>query len=499
MAFDEFVGPESSLPYYFQRIRGHVLSSYPVLPGLMNVPVYAVARLAGVPLYANRFRLSGVTAAFVVSLSTLLMYRCLLAVCTGEGSALFFTLAYFFGTCVWSVAGKGLFQHGPSVLFLALALLLLLRDRPVSTAFAGAALGFAVISRSTNLLIAIALAIFVLRYRRSRTGLASFVCLAAVPALFHAAYAWRYFGTPFTSAQPVTAGRFSGDPVAGLAGLLMSPSRGLFVLSPFFLFCIPAAVAAFRRGQPPFFRYLVVACLSEIFLYSFWDSWWGGHSFGYRLLIELVPLLILVLASQWSELRRIPAAAALFSILLLVSVGVQVLGVSAYPSRFNANIDRETWRLWEVTGSELHQEIRKVLHRAEEAGEHTPAPGPVWWSESVDDPSILGYLEWPRDGVILRKDLMIRGWAGSGDGGVEVQAVLNPGQQTIPVNRFGRQDVCTVFPELRDCALIGFAATVPAARPTLREYALVIEIRDPRRRVRRIGPVYFRWHGRPGD
>jgi hypothetical protein len=210
-------------------------------------------------------------------------------------------------------------------------------------------------------------------------------------------------------------------------------------------------------------------------------------------------LLILVLASQWSELRRIPAAAALFSILLLVSVGVQVLGVSAYPSRFNANIDRETWRLWEVTGSELHQEIRKVLHRAEEAGEHTPAPGPVWWSASVDDPSSLGYLEWPRDGVILRKDLMIRGWAGSGDGGVEVQAVLNPGQQTIPVNRFGRQDVCTVFPELRDCALIGFAATVPAARPTLREYALVIEIRDPRRRVRRIGPVYFRWHGRPGD
>jgi hypothetical protein len=495
MTFDEFVSPGFPLPYYFRSIRGQVLSSYSILPGLMNVPVYAVARLAGVPLYANRFRLSGVTAALLVSFSVFLMYRCLLRVCARERDALLFTFAYFFGTCAWTVAGKGLFQHGPSVLLLALALLLLLRDRPFSTAGAGAALGFAVINRPTNLLIAIPLAIFVLRHRRSRAGLAGFVCFAAVPALVHAAYAWHYFGTPFTSAQPVSAGRFSGDPVAGLAGLLMSPSRGLLVISPFLLFCIPAAVAAFRRGEPPLFRYLVVACLLEIWLYSFWDNWWGGHSFGYRLLTELVPLLVLVLASQWSELRRIPAAAPLFSILLLLSVCVQILGASTYPSRFNSNIDLESWRLWDVTDSELGHEIRKALHKKEEAGEQTPAPGPVWWTGSADDPSIQGFLEWPRDGGIVRHDLVIKGWAGSGDGEVEVQAVLNPGQQTIPVNRFGRQDVCTVLPSLRDCSLIGFVATLPAARTSLREYALVIEIRDPRRHVRRIGPVYFYWHG----
>ena len=42
--FREFVSGD--LPYWFRLVRGRVVSNYPVLTGLLNLPVYTLARLA---------------------------------------------------------------------------------------------------------------------------------------------------------------------------------------------------------------------------------------------------------------------------------------------------------------------------------------------------------------------------------------------------------------------------------------------------------------------
>lgn len=59
--FNEFVGG-GDLPYAYRLVGGRVVSSYPIVAGLLNVPVYAAARVAGVDLYAHRFELSMITA-----------------------------------------------------------------------------------------------------------------------------------------------------------------------------------------------------------------------------------------------------------------------------------------------------------------------------------------------------------------------------------------------------------------------------------------------------
>ena len=46
--FREFVSGD--LPYWFRLVRGRVVSNYPVLPGILNTPVYAAARLFGIDL-----------------------------------------------------------------------------------------------------------------------------------------------------------------------------------------------------------------------------------------------------------------------------------------------------------------------------------------------------------------------------------------------------------------------------------------------------------------
>ncbi|MGH9368075.1 MAG: hypothetical protein ACRD3M_10425 [Thermoanaerobaculia bacterium] len=501
LAFDEFVQSGHPLPYWGQRVNGRVLSNYPILPGVLNVPVYAAARVCGVSLYAERFSLSLLTCALLVSFSVVFLHRCLLALGGSESEAALFAFAYFFGTAVWSVAGKGLFQHGPSVFFLALALLLLAKDRPRWTALAGFGLAMAVVNRPTNALVALPLTVFAIRYRQR--GFLGYVALAAIPAALHALYTWSYFGTPFSSTQPVTIGQFSGTWTEGLAGLLLSPSRGLFVFSPFLLFCIPASVMAFRKGEPRLYRYLTVAVVLELALYSRWDNWWGGHTFGYRLLIELVPLLVLILARHWRRFAAFRGSMPVFGALLALSVAVQALGAWVFPSGFNTNIDREPWRLWTLADSEIVLDVQKLTGKGKPSGlsEFAPnvpsaaPPKPVWWSADADDESIPGHLDWPREGAFVRRELVVRGWAGSGEGPVDVQVLLGSGEPALSASRHNRLDVCGVFPELGDCRRIGFGVTIPSKGGRLRESLVSVELRDSRGHVRRLGPVRFYWRG----
>jgi hypothetical protein len=358
--FREFVSGE--LPYWYRSVRGRIVSNYPVLPGLLNVPLYSAAAIAGVNLEAHHRFLSGMNASILAALSALFLYLALKRVCRSEKEALFFALVYAFGTTVWSVASRAMLQHGPSVLFLSVALWALLRGGS-AVPWAGLALSLAVIGRPANVAIAAPLALYVLRYERRR--FIAFCAAAIPPALFHFCYAGVYWGSPFSTAQAVSPVNFGGHLGTGLAGLLISPSRGLFVFSPFFLFAAAGAAAALRPAAraavPPLTRFLLVAILLDLLIYSRWTMWWGGHSFGYRLLTELVPLLMIILAIGWPRIAKSRAALALFGLCLLFSFYVHFLGAIVGASGFNNDIDLQTARLWDIRNSEIELSTRKLI------------------------------------------------------------------------------------------------------------------------------------------
>jgi hypothetical protein len=103
---DEFVGPQrrDQLPYYFQAVNGRIVSTYPVLPGVLNLPVYAAADALGFDIWKLRRRLSSLSACWISALSAMFVYLALLRAGRRERTALLFSLVYAFGTCVWSVA-----------------------------------------------------------------------------------------------------------------------------------------------------------------------------------------------------------------------------------------------------------------------------------------------------------------------------------------------------------------------------------------------------------
>src|SRR5205814_203854 len=79
----------------------------------------------------------------VDALSVLGMYLCLVQ-CSPRRTAVFLSVGFAFGTAVWSTNSRSLYQHGPSLLFLTMAIAALLTRRRSLVGLAGLLLGLAV-------------------------------------------------------------------------------------------------------------------------------------------------------------------------------------------------------------------------------------------------------------------------------------------------------------------------------------------------------------------
>jgi hypothetical protein len=266
---------------------------------------------------------------------------------------------------------RSLFQHGTGVLFITLALAALLTRKPRFIIVAGLLLGLAVATRPTNIVIAAALALYVFRHeRKSAPG---FVLLAMIPALLLVWYSSVYWGNPFALGQGQGLSGFTApEPLVGAAGLLLSPNRGLLVFSPILVFSLGyAAYLVWNRGGSPILHYLIWSSLALYALYTLWSDWAGGHTFGYRYLIELLPGLMLVLAECWPRvIEPRPMLRGAFGLALIASIYINGLGATAAPCGFDDtpnDIDTHHERLWDIGDGEIarctNQELVALVQR----------------------------------------------------------------------------------------------------------------------------------------
>jgi hypothetical protein len=354
-------------PYYLAHVGGHYVSVYPVGPALLALPVFLPAALAGVPADGPVVaELEKLAAAIMVALSAVLLYRAISRIARRR-LALLATAAYALGSSSFSVSSQALWQHGPSQLGLAATLYCLLRgrDQPSWVAWAGLPLSFATITRPTDALIAVGIAAYVLWCRPRQ--LPGFALCAAPPLVFQLWYAARYFGDPFrTQWNPLDVGRWSTPLWEGLAGLMLSPGRGLLVYSPIFALSLLGFALAWRRGGDPLLRVLGVASCVLIVLYAKWEMWWGGFTVGPRLLADLTPALALGLVPLEGLLERHRGLALAAAVLLGWSIAAHAVGTYAHDQAWNtyADVDRHPARLWSFTDNQLVNPFRRTLARA---------------------------------------------------------------------------------------------------------------------------------------
>ena len=272
----------------------HVCSVFPPGMGLIALPFFLPAILAGLPALdlGLLLRVGHVAAAFYETIATLLLWATLRRL-VSDRAALGLVLLYFLGTSVRTVASQALWQHPGVHLAVALALFLALHERRVSLRrefLSGLVLGLGGVVRQTTAIVAIGTA--GPRVRATLVTLAG-AALGIVPLLI---FNWLAFGSPFE--QGYGTKPFDTPPGEGLIGLLFSPSRGLFVYEPWALLGLGGLVMArFTTGRiAERLGTLLLVWILVLLVYSTYAEWWGGRVFGPRFLDDLAPVLILGLA-----------------------------------------------------------------------------------------------------------------------------------------------------------------------------------------------------------
>lgn len=344
-----------------ERRDGKVICAYPVGSALLSLPAVAVSRyLLGLPILdeggyqaQREIAIGSCVAALFAAGAGAVLFR-MARRNLGPGSALGAAFVFGLATSQLSSMSRSLWSQGPLVLLLTLALLERVRwedgekQRPVLLALLLGA-GFWV--RPSAAILALLFAAEIAIHRRS--ALRRFVVASGASLFAFFAFHQLMTGTPVPTYY---RGEFlrNPEPLEAAAGLLVSPSRGLFVFSPVLVMGFLAWV---RHEIPEMRRTLAWLCVAAVAglvtLAALNCAWWGGWSYGPRLLAEAVPFLMALLIwgiagspGRSRQARRVPIAATL--VLLGWSVYTHVVGAWS-PANWNQsplNVDRYPARLW---------------------------------------------------------------------------------------------------------------------------------------------------------
>jgi hypothetical protein len=361
------------------------------------MPVLALAKWAGADLRTSTRGLTLLSTTLINAGSVALVWRLLADLVSTRRAQITLVVAYALGTGVWSVATRAMWQHGPAMLVLAGALVCFTRPPRAARWLLGSALlGLMVANRPGNAVLVAPIVVWcALRLWRERRALvAPWLVVAALPIVALLVYSHVVWGDVIN--LPIVAllvyshvvwgdvinlgqghhwrgvddgdGGRDGNLLVSLGGLLLSPSRGLLIYSPFFLFALVAAwrIARGRTGDG-LARALVAGVTLLLLLVGSWHMWWGGWSFGYRLLLDAAPALIVLSAYGYEHVAATMARGRLiFVATVALAVFVHGLGAFFYPCGFNLlpdNIDQNTARLWSVTDNQIARCVAKARGR----------------------------------------------------------------------------------------------------------------------------------------
>lgn len=372
-----------------QERDGVLVGSYPVGAGLMALPFYFIADRAGLLREWHDYRTTAkIASSFLCAMSVAMLFLCLVQL-TPYGPALIIAALYGLGTCMWPVLSQDIWQHGPGMLCLVTALycLLLLRHRGswLLAGCAGLAIAMAVICRLLNAIPAVIFALYVfVEYRRSPALLAAFAVPAGLCGAWLLWFNLSSFGELTGGYSAIYQSQWHGwrkldqtglytTPLGyGLAGILISPSKGLLVYSPYTLFCFAALGWVLLRRRNAFNLSLIAWTLLAVVPIAKNAIWWGGAAYGARYMSEILIPLSMLLAIAWPVLCARRWVQTVFALLAIASVGIQYIGVFRFPCGWignPVNIDLAPERHWDWRDSQIERCLKEGLLDSEVANE----------------------------------------------------------------------------------------------------------------------------------
>jgi len=249
---DEYV---SYIEYFktVQEGKNHLVSMTSIGNSILAVPIYFFPVVFFDISYNPQVvsYLGKLTATIYVALSAVFIYYSLKRL-TKEKYALYITLIYAFATGSWSISSQALWTHGPIQFLLAISIyfLVLGLKNEKYVAYSGFPLATTILCKETNFLILVVIGIYVLhKYKKQFIKFALFT-LPSLAFLFF--YNYYYFGSALTFTYHyyyLSPEMVSNPFLNGFFGLLISPSRGLFVYSPILIFALYGVYDAWKKRK----------------------------------------------------------------------------------------------------------------------------------------------------------------------------------------------------------------------------------------------------------
>ncbi len=315
-------------------------SSYPILMGVMAVPIYLI------PILLNKIpelhyvedllkiiALARITASFYTALAVAFFYLIIKEVNRLKNikitklEQIILIAFYAFGTNLYSIASRSLWQHTSSLLFITIIILLLIKslNDEKYVKWLGTLTALLFIARPLNIIFVVIISLYVLIKHKKQ--FLNYILFALPFALLLFAYNYYAFGNPITN-EYIFKGdtQFSTPLLEGLAGNLFSPARSfLFITPPLLLGYFGIIKTFLKKKKEPIDIILLTLSLTyliALITYSKWWCWYGADRFGYGFFTEWVPIITLLGYTAVIEKKSLVLKIALI-LLIIYSIYAQ--------------------------------------------------------------------------------------------------------------------------------------------------------------------------------
>lgn len=302
-----------------------------------------------------------IIASFLIALTAALLFLIARRFLSSKYSSVV-ALIFAFAASAWSTASRALVQHAPSMLLISLTIFILIaaESREWLVQFAAIPVAFSYVIRPTDAILVVVITVYVLAEHR-RVFLPYVFWALPVAAAFIAYNLWAFksvLSSYYTLRPPLPhSAEAIGAVMQVMAANLISPSRGLFVFTPVFVFSVAGMIRALRSGwKHPLSGYLTaLLILHWVSISLFVGFWWGGYSYGPRLFTDMVPILMLFLIPVMLEWQKAAwdwrPSRILFVLLVTISLFIHARGgLSLAPHKWNeypVSVDRQPQRIWD--------------------------------------------------------------------------------------------------------------------------------------------------------
>lgn len=353
--------------YAIEKINGHIYTMYPIGTHLLATPfVFLFSKMF--PNFKNNLsynipfatRMELLIASFITALTAIFIYKITYILSQSNKMSITSVFIFALATPAWSTASRVLWQHGPSMLMLAISLYLIIlaKNNPKMIQFVSLPLFFSFFIRPTNFISVGLFSIYILIfYKKYFLKYIAWGMLIVIPitiwhlSLYHAILP-NYFIRPCQTCKITPDSNLSL--LSGLAGTLISPNRGLFIFSPVLLFSIYGAYLIIKKKlEPNRLPYFIVAIIIlHWILISTFREWWGGFAFGPRYFTDVMPYFVYLLLPATKKINQLKNSRqmiylASFCFTLLVSVAIH----------YNGSFNIETWQWNFYDASVFHQRV----------------------------------------------------------------------------------------------------------------------------------------------